>query len=260
MTSSGQKYGRAAERSNFVNQLSQYLKEKRNNGDLAKGPPAMMNLLSNMENSTGNLRPAAAASASVVQPSDFWSKFPGSAEEAANKNDFRKPDMAEGLKAAPLTIFFAGQVFVFNDFPADKVKEIMALAKQRCSGISTGFVSDSQATVEKLNPPSNSETHIPDLNIASTSGSSRVAEQHSVDRAQAISSGLQLGRRNSVLGQKTEISLHRFFKKRRERFMARAPYQIQNPQRSPSTPDDRNLSPEEGQTSKEGLKDLDLKL
>ncbi|GLT59426.1 hypothetical protein SLA2020_322440 [Shorea laevis] len=259
MTSSGQKSSRVADRSNFVNILSQYLKEKRNNGDLAKGPPAMMNLLSNMENSTGNSRPAAAASASVVQPSDFWSKISGSAEEAANKNDFRKPDMADALKAAPLTIFFAGQVFVYNDFPPDRVKEIMALAKQGYSGISTGFVSDSQATVDKLNPPSDSETHIPDLNIASTSGSSPVAEHHSVDRAQAISSDLRIGTRNSTLGQKTEISLQRFFKKRKERFMARAPYQIQNPQRSPSKPDDRNSSPEEFQTSK-GLKDLDLKL
>lgn len=33
-------------------------------------------------------------------------------------------------EAAQMTIFYAGQVITFNDFPADKVKEIMMLARK----------------------------------------------------------------------------------------------------------------------------------
>ncbi|GLT56043.1 hypothetical protein SLA2020_291160 [Shorea laevis] len=269
MSSSGQKSSRAAERSIFVNMLSRYLKEKRNIGDLAGGnmaakleakglPVTTMNLLPNVENSTENSRQKATASASNVKPSDFFSNVSaagnsGSMEDAANRTDFRKPETTEMLKTAPLTIFFAGQVLVYNDFPAEKAKEIVALASQVCSSISTGFVSDIETSGQKLNAK-NTETNIPDLNIASTSGSSPVAEQPSVDRSQSIGSDLQIAKINSFLGQAKKNSLQKFFEKRKDRATATAPYNVQNRRGSPSP------KPDEGQSSKEGLKDLDLKL
>lgn len=48
-------------------------------------------------------------------------------------NSFYSPKMfdgTEGPKTAPMTIFYAGQVFVFNDFPADRAKEVMLLASK----------------------------------------------------------------------------------------------------------------------------------
>ncbi|KAI4330449.1 hypothetical protein MLD38_028739 [Melastoma candidum] len=48
---------------------------------------------------------------------------PNSLLDADNTSDGPRKAMA-----APMTIFYAGQVLVFNYFPADKVKEVMLLA------------------------------------------------------------------------------------------------------------------------------------
>ncbi|TKY60954.1 TIFY 10A [Spatholobus suberectus] len=43
--------------------------------------------------------------------------------------------MEKEPKAAKLTVFYAGQEVVFNDFPVDKVEEIMSLASKGISYI-----------------------------------------------------------------------------------------------------------------------------
>ncbi|XVF86933.1 hypothetical protein PTKIN_Ptkin18bG0080600 [Pterospermum kingtungense] len=237
MSNSGQKSGKAPERASFVNLLSQYLKEKGHIGDISVGmaskPEAKgletsrqqqamtMKFLPNMDNSSGTSRPNLVASTSNVKSSDFFPEigsFGASSfkEDTSNNTDFRKPAIVEP-KNAQLTIFYDGQVLVFNSFPADKVKEIMALASQGCSTASYGVVAESG--MEKAN----SNTHkidstnsdIPDLNIASATANNP-AQDPSADRHQhAGSDNLRIARRNS---------LHKFFEKRKDRAAARAPY------------------------------------
>lgn len=266
MSNPGQKSGRETDRSSFVNQLSQYLKEKRI-GDLTTGgiaakveakdfPATTMNLLPLMDNSESSRRNDG-ASTSNAMPSNCAPKISGPAEDEAKTTDSRKPEIAG---ASPLTIFFGGQVLVYNDFPAEKVKEIIALA----GDIATGFVSDPQISAEKPNLNKSESHHVPDLNLASTSWSNSAAEQHSVDRTKDIGSVLPFAKRNSDLSQKSRSSLHRFFAKRKDRVKARAvPYEIQDRRGSPSPKPDEgilNSLDVEGQSSKEGLQDLDLNL
>ncbi|XWS20041.1 hypothetical protein CRYUN_Cryun31cG0067400 [Craigia yunnanensis] len=273
MSNLGQKFGKAPEGASFVNLLSQYLKEKRNLGDNSVGMTSKpedkgletsrqqataMNFLPNMDNSSESSRPNLVASTPNVKSSDFFPEI-GSfgatsyKEGTTNKTDFRKPAIVEP-KNAQLTIFFGGQVLVYNDFPADKVKEIMTLASQGCSTARNGAVADSgmEKVNSNINKIDSSNSDIPDLNIASTTANSP-AQDPSVERSQYGGSDLRIARRNS---------LYKFFEKRKDRAAARAPYQVNNLRGLPPPPklDESKSSHEEGQSSKEEPRYLDLKL
>ncbi|KAB1670393.1 hypothetical protein ES319_1Z170800v1 [Gossypium barbadense] len=132
------------------------------------------------------------------------------------------------------------------------------LASHGCSTAS-GFVVDT--VMEKVKSktvqiePSNHE--IPDLNVSTATGNSPPPpHDSSVEWHQYGGSGpsdLRIARRNS---------LHKFFEKRKERATVRAPYQVNNARGStlPPKPDENKSSHEEGQSSKEASRDLDLKL
>ncbi|XVE51835.1 hypothetical protein DITRI_Ditri02bG0072800 [Diplodiscus trichospermus] len=217
-----------------------------------------MNFLPNIDNSSESSRPNLVASTSNVKSSDFFPEIGsvGAAsykEDTTNKTDFRKPAVVE-QNNAQLTIFFDGRVLVYNDFPADKVKDIIALASQGCLTACNGGVADSG--MEKVNSNMDKidsrNSDIPDLNIPSTTANTP-APDPSVDRRQYGGSDLRIARRNS---------LHKFFEKRKDRAAARAPYQVNNLRGSPPPPklDESKSSHEEGQSSKEASRDLDLKL
>ncbi|KAH0982311.1 hypothetical protein GBA52_009488 [Prunus armeniaca] len=110
-----------AEKVNFAqtcNRLSQYLKEKR-----SLQVPTTMNLLTNMETS-----PAAETPSS--KPSiDLFPQFAKNPEAV----------LANQPGSAQMTIFYGGQVLVFNDLQAEKAREIMGLATKGSSKIYSGF-------------------------------------------------------------------------------------------------------------------------
>ncbi|KAJ9179428.1 hypothetical protein P3X46_011217 [Hevea brasiliensis] len=255
--------GKAApEKSNFAqtcNLLSQYLKERGSFRDLslgingkleAKGPEAYMppattlNLLSNIENSAETLRQNSVPSANI-KPMDFFPQFVGFAspnpieeDSIANKPADLRKSSREEPGTAQLTIFYAGQVIVYDDFPADKAKEIMALASKGTSNSKNGFTTTaSTSAMDKTN------------SIASNNN----AREGLRLQTQANGSDLPIARR---------ASLHRFFEKRKDRVASKAPYQLNNPS-SPARPrPDEESNPiiidleVEGQSSKQ----LELKL
>ncbi|KAJ8774019.1 hypothetical protein K2173_009450 [Erythroxylum novogranatense] len=222
------------EKSNFAqtcNLLSQYLKGRGGLGDIgqlgisgkieAKGPETSRNnneFVANLDNSMAD-------NASVTKPMDLFPQFTGfsspiTAEDTTSRVDLCKPSTVDSV-TAQMTIFYGGQVIVFNDFPSDKAKEIVALA-----GSSNGFASTS---VKDQSNSTNSA--VPE--------STNNAQDRLQLRPQANGSDLPIPRR---------ASLYRFLEKRKHRISAKAPYQIHIP-----NPVDGSKSwlESEGKTSKQ---------
>ncbi|KAE8731985.1 Pectin lyase-like superfamily protein isoform 1 [Hibiscus syriacus] len=197
--------------------LSRYLKEKGSFGDLtlgmncsveANGNPEMlrpcptMNLFPVNEKSGGGC----GRNVGAARKSRSMDLFP-------NQAGFPPPPVPkdDGLERLILVI-------VFNDFPADKAKEIMLLAGKGNSRSN----SMARSPVESGN------------GVPPTASFSNTATQDCVRSAlRPIPGGdLPIARR---------ASLHRFLEKRKDRITTRAPYQIVNPAASPSKPaDDRS--------------------
>lgn len=118
------------------------------------------------------------------------------ADAADNTTTFSEPaTMETEPKSAPLTIFYEGKIFVFDNFPAEKVEELVLLGSsgsKNCPS-SSGFVS----------------TPMPE--IIKTSDSPAVASRP------GPTSDIPIARR---------ASLHRFFDKRKDRVASKAPYQV----------------------------------
>ncbi|EEF33214.1 protein TIFY 10B [Ricinus communis] len=226
----------ATEKTNFAqtcNLLSQYLKERGSFGNITygitskpeanKGPEASrtpattLNLLPSMENPAENSSRQDYVPSTNIKPMELFPQLVGFSsqnpvEGSTNKAaDLRKSSKGDST-TAQMTIFYGGQVMVFDDFPAEKAKEIIALASKGTSNTTNGFTTAS--AVEKANqsaiaPPPN-----------------KVREGLQL-RPQADDSDLPIARR---------ASLHRFFEKRKDRAAAKAPYQINNPSSSPPPP------------------------
>nr|GMD30266.1 protein TIFY 10A-like [Ipomoea batatas]GMD35375.1 protein TIFY 10A-like [Ipomoea batatas] len=101
----------SGQRSNFSHTcalLSQYLKEKGSFGDLSLGTPTM-NLMPTFE------KPA---QTSDLKPLNL---FP-------TKNKIDSSVGKADPERAPMTIFYNGQMIMFNEFPVEKAKELIAMA------------------------------------------------------------------------------------------------------------------------------------
>ena len=130
-----------------------------------------------------------------------------------------------------MTIIYAGQVLVFDDFSAVKANEVMQLASKSVapSNTNTGsiIVSGANKLVENH---SNSMPFI--SSIGSISGSVE-AQNEMKQPPQPIGLDLPIARR---------ASLHRFLSKRKDRAGSRGPYQLHKPSaESPKELFDLNL-------------------
>ncbi|XVE70733.1 hypothetical protein DITRI_Ditri10aG0094600 [Diplodiscus trichospermus] len=136
-------------------------------------------------------------------------------------------------QTAQMTIFYGGQVIVFNDFPADKAKEIMLLASKGTSQNN----SFNPNPANRNAPFTSSITRSPiesGIGVPSTSNSipnfrNNVTQECIQPGQRPIPGDLPIARR---------ASLHRFLEKRKDRFTTRAPYQISGSAASPPKPGD----------------------
>ncbi|CAA0810956.1 Protein TIFY 10B [Striga hermonthica] len=180
--------------------LSQYLKEKGSFGDLSLGltpkfseSKATVNFLPMIENSG---RVSGSGDVSV----DNLPHLVGE-EAALNKSDGgQRPDKQTGQ----MTIFYAGQVLVFDDLPADKAKEIMTLAGK-------SFASPHTAHTAVISPAAGAATAVAPFGQPERA----VHVPHP-----ALANDLPIARKHS---------LARFLEKRKDRITANAPYQVTKP-------------------------------
>lgn len=182
------------------------------------------------------------------QPSSQQEKsvdpFSGFAPSITSTTSYEKA-AAVVPERAQMTIFYAGEVTVFDDFPAEKAEEIMLLAGNGGSGNDVINVNGTLKT-----PNNNMEKSLFADAVASSSiapanpVSSAGLEPYQQLKSEANTSDLPIARRSS---------LHRFLAKRKDRAGARGPYQLHN-----NNNDDDDDRPES--SSKNDQEQLELKL
>ncbi|KAG2257160.1 hypothetical protein Bca52824_076454 [Brassica carinata] len=215
--------------------LSQYLKENGSFGDLSLGMSCKPEVNGN-STTTMSLFPCEAAPMATVQevkPKNLFSRqpsFSSSSSSLPKKEDVLKMTQTTTTRSvrpepqtAPLTIFYNGEVIVFNDFSAEKAKEVMYLASKGTANSFTGFTST-------LNLPKN-QTEVR-TNIAPTSNQvphlmKPAAQEPILSSSAAMACELPIARR---------ASLHRFLAKRKDRVTSKAPYQLSDPAKASSKP------------------------
>ncbi|XP_047338792.1 protein TIFY 10A-like [Impatiens glandulifera] len=172
--------------SNTCNLLSRYLKEKGSFADLGIEMPRF--------NFDGHHR----------QPTTTMNLFPSG--DVQKKDELRVVKSPEPERAK-MTIFYGGQVMVFDSFPADKAKEVMLLA-------SNGSSSTVVENVNSLPPAPVPATPTPVTTLI-----------QDLPQPQRIVTDLPI---------KRKASLARFLEKRKDRLTARAPYNVEKPMSSPA--------------------------
>uniref|UniRef100_A0A1J3D8B9 Protein TIFY n=1 Tax=Noccaea caerulescens TaxID=107243 RepID=A0A1J3D8B9_NOCCA len=201
------------EKSNFTRRcslLSRYLKEKGSFGNIELGlvrkPDSNLGLPGNSDLPVNtNSMPKADSDIKSLDFSNKVSKAePSTSSGGKSKNTTNLSGESEA-GSSQLTIFFGGKVLVYNEFPEDKAKEIMKVAKQ-AKPVSEINI-QTQINVENNNNKSN--TVLPDLNEPTNSADINQQQQNQLVE--------RIARR---------ASLHRFFAKRKDRAVARAPYQV----------------------------------
>ncbi|CAI9779870.1 unnamed protein product [Fraxinus pennsylvanica] len=222
----------SSQRSNFSQKcslLSQYLKEKGSFGDLTlglahnfepKGAPAAtgtMNFFPIMEKS----------GASIHNLSTTELNTPAIPQKKTNLSGTKSEP-----EAAQMTIFYGGQVIVFNDFPAEKAKEIMLLAsKSSAENHPAAAAAAAFAPPSMVQSPAESATNIPAAVPVSKAVPSLV---HNPPQP-TLASDLPIARKNS---------LARFLEKRKDRITSKAPYPAMAPPKAVKTEEWLGLAPQ----------------
>ncbi|KAI4380815.1 hypothetical protein MLD38_006961 [Melastoma candidum] len=189
------------------NLLSQYLKEKGSFGDLSLAISAPVPQVGEETGYFPMQKPVVKSTDLFPGESGFGISDKEGIPRAVAEDDTRssKPELAQ------MTIFYGGQVIVFDNFPSDKAKEVMLLASRSSSQFYSTPASDITGATTKKAP----DAH-PILPIIP-----RTPEPTGLN--------LPLAWRKS---------LRRFLEKRKDRITSRAPYT--------KTGDDKNASGADG--------------
>ncbi|KAK4342345.1 hypothetical protein RND71_038161 [Anisodus tanguticus] len=129
--------------------------------------------------------------------------------ESKSMNLFPAMKSESEPEKAQMTVFYGGQVIVFNDFPADKAKEIMLMA--------------TTTNNTPMVPPKPAES-VADL---VTPAVNMVPSQMPSQSIVSVFADLPMARRASVT---------RFLEKRKDRLTEKAPYQISNLHKQTASP------------------------
>ncbi|KAG2241930.1 hypothetical protein Bca52824_096224 [Brassica carinata] len=125
----------------------------------------------------------------------------------------RKKSVKPEPQSAPLTIFYGGQVMVFDDFPAEIAKQVIDLAHKGSAKSFTTELNNNQSAYTQ--------------NIAKNDHKEIAPEPIQTNKP-SLACELPIARR---------ASLHRFLEKRKDRITSKAPYQIDGSTEASSKPD-----------------------
>ncbi|GLT62858.1 hypothetical protein SLA2020_354610 [Shorea laevis] len=244
---SGQKPASSPEKPSFAqtcNLLSQYLKVKGSFGDLTlgmtcnvepNGSPSIarqptvttMNLFPVNEKAGDVSAPNIAAAPRNMKSMDLFPQQAGYEFPLAKDGGLKVagPGSAklEQPQTAQMTIFYAGQVIVFNDFPAEKAKEIMELAGQ--GGSQTQSNNSLPTNLAKSSPVESSNGIPPASNVVPSFGNNMKQDAIQPAPSQPVVCNLPIARK---------ASLHRFLEKRKDRITTKSPYQTGAPPSKPA--------------------------
>ncbi|KAG2313321.1 hypothetical protein Bca52824_024878 [Brassica carinata] len=214
--------------------LSRYLKEKGSFGDLSLGmtcnPDVNGGFAGSRQPTMMNLFPCEEASAAqdvkpthkVPRQSSFSSSSSSGAKEEVEKNMETKSVKAES-QSSPLTIFYGGQVMVFDDFPAEKAKQVIDLANKGSAESSELNKNQSAYTQKLAKNHKDIASATPNPSPAKTTATQEPIQTNT----SSLACELPIARR---------VSLHRFLEKRKDRITSKAPYQIDGSTEASSKP------------------------
>ncbi|KAL2348213.1 hypothetical protein Fmac_002213 [Flemingia macrophylla] len=152
-----------------------------------------------------NLTPSNLLSPQLAYPSHLF------VEQIPNMGNFSR-GVSNDPSASQMTIFYGGQVIVFDDVQADKANDILSFAS---TGMSQNQKDHAHAFPATISAGSTTRPFPFLMNVIPITANNSVQE-HPQAPSKSVVCDLPLARK---------ASLHRFLEKRKDRIAARAPYQ-----------------------------------